>query len=341
MKSFRSFFAASVVFALVWSCSFVPVVAQAPSPSVMFHVQSVGQGTTPATYSVKLSWQNGVVSSTNPQSESYTIYRAWGFGEKDSEFSLVGTVNMATPANPGKWSFTDNGVKKGVYTYYVRGVAASIEGERSPSYTAVCPSNYCIGPDDKFQFVSTPTTFAMPGERYIYSATSEHPSVRVWGFIRYAMVDGPEGMTIDEKSGELTWDVPKSATGQIKVKITSYMQEYMADTTILYQEWTLRLAEPFEVKQLVSSVKESAVTNTSLYPNPTVNRLHLSFTSESSRADVSIVSMLGITLMSEIRELTDGQNSVDISTMNLPSGSYFVRITSGNKESLIPFVVAR
>lgn len=341
MKSLRSIFAASFVFALVWSGSLVSMVAQAPSPAVMFHVVSVAQGATPTTYTVKLSWQNGVVSATYPQAESYNIYRAWGFGEKDSEFSLVGTVNMATPANLNKWSFTDNDVKKGVYTYYVRGVAASAEGDRSPGYYTVCPSKYCIGPDEKFQFVSTPSTFAMPGDHYTYSAVSEHPSVRVWGFIRYAMVEGPEGMAIDEKSGELTWDVPTDATGQIKVKIMSYMQEYKADTTILYQEWTLRLAEPFEVKQLVSEVKEPVVVNTSLYPNPTDNRLHLSFTAESSRANVSIVSILGITLMNEVRELSTGQNSVDISTMNLAVGSYFVRITSGNKESLIPFVVAR
>lgn len=341
MKSFGSIFAAGTVLALVLFGSVVSMVAQAPSPALMFHVYNVAQTTVQATYSVTLSWQNGLVTPSNPQAESYNIYRAWGFGETNNEFTLVGTVNTPNMSDPSKWSFTDKEVKKGVHTYYVRGIAASMEGERSPSYYAVCPSNYCIGADERFQFTSTPPTFALPGKQYVYNAVSEHPSIRIWGFIRYEMVEGPEGMTIDNKSGKLTWDIPSDAKGQINVKIRSYMQEYEADTTILFQEWTLRLAEPFEVKQLVSGVKEEAISNSSVFPNPSENRMHLSFLAESGNSTVSVISLLGVTMLSEKRELANGQNSIDISTLNLPTGSYFVKVNSGAKESLIPFVVAR
>lgn len=341
MKSFGSFLVASAVFAFALLGSLSSMMAQAPSPAVMFHSPSVKENDDKSTYTVTLSWQNGMVTSANPLAESYNIYRAWGFGENDSEYSMVGTVNMATPADPNKWTFTDNQVKKGVYTYYVRAVAASVEGERSPGYFVVCPARYCIGPDQRFQFTTTPNTFALPGEKYTYNAVAEHPSIRIWGFIRYQLVEGPDGMTIDNKSGELTWDIPKDASGQISIKIKSYMQEYEADTTILYQEWTLRLAEPFEVKQLASGVKEEAVVNSSVFPNPSENMLHFSFTAASGKASISVVTMLGITVLSEEHELANGQNSIDINTINLPVGSYFVRVNSGTKESILPFVVAR
>ncbi|MBS1537872.1 MAG: T9SS type A sorting domain-containing protein [Bacteroidetes bacterium] len=317
------------------------MIAQAPSPAVMFHVSNVGKGETPTTYTVTLSWQNGLVSAENPIAESYTIYRAWGFGVNDSDYTLVGTINTPSMTNSSQWSFMDKEVKKGVHTYYVRGVASAQEGTRSPNYYAVCPSNYCVGPDQRFEFTTTPPTFALPGKTYTYNAVSEHPSVRVWGFIRYAMVEGPEGMTINEKSGELKWDIPQDVSGQITVKITSYMQKYQADTTILYQEWTLRIAEPFEVQQLASSVKEEAVKQVSVFPNPTDSRLHLSCSAESGHVSVSILSMLGSPIMSEARELTGGFNSFDISTSNLPQGTYFIRITSGQKQSILPFVIAR
>lgn len=341
MKSLGSFLVASAVFAFALFGSLASMMAQAPSPAVMFHSPSVKENDDKSTYTVTLTWQNGQVTSSNPLAESYNIYRAWGFGENDNEYSMVGTVNMATPADPNKWTYTDNQVKKGVYTYYVRAVAASVEGVPSPGYFVVCPARYCIGPDQRFQFTTTPNTFALPGEKYTYNAVAEHPSIRVWGFIRYQMVEGPEGMTIDNKSGELTWDIPSDAAGQVKIKIRSYMQEYKADTTILYQEWTLRVAEPFEVQQLVSGVKEAAVTNTLVAPNPSDTRLHLTFASELNRATVSIVSMLGVTLMSEEHSFTSGQNSIDISTANLSAGSYFIKVNSGTKESVIPFVVAR
>lgn len=92
------------------------------------------------------------------------------------------------------------------------------------------------------------------------------------------------------------------------------------------------------------SVKEnvdlfSSVSN--VYPNPANQNANLKIhsTSNTKNAVVSITNTLGTTMYSNNIELNAGENTIRLTTENLPSGIYFTTITSGKNKIIKKFVI--
>ncbi len=90
------------------------------------------------------------------------------------------------------------------------------------------------------------------------------------------------------------------------------------------------------------SVPESSLTNTNdvaetisgfvVYPNPVSEKATLSFESaKAQQAILRIAAMTGQTVLSQNMQLFEGPQRVELNLANLPSGLYFVNLTSGQK----------
>lgn len=88
-------------------------------------------------------------------------------------------------------------------------------------------------PERPPRFTSTlPEAFEMQPFRYLAEAVDPDGKG-----ISYRLEQGPEGMTIDASSGELTWTIPRGAFGEIPVRIVARD----GDGQSAVQEFTLQL----------------------------------------------------------------------------------------------------
>ena len=91
----------------------------------------------------------------------------------------------------------------------------------------------------------------------------------------------------------------------------------------------------------MSEVVDEAVSNASIYPNPSESAVLLQFTAELATAQISIVNTLGLELLSQTVAVQSGVNSVHVNTSTLAVGSYLVRIAIGTHSTVLPLTVVR
>lgn len=65
-----------------------------------------------------------------------------------------------------------------------------------------------------YHFASIPPHSAFPGENYIYKPVHNVDLTQL-NNVEYRLLQGPESMTVDSKSGSLEWNVPLSSAGEI------------------------------------------------------------------------------------------------------------------------------
>lgn len=91
----------------------------------------------------------------------------------------------------------------------------------------------------------------------------------------------------------------------------------------------------------ISNVINQLSTNTNLYPNPAKDFIKVEYDlTKSSNISLDVVDLLGkniFTLEKGFQSLGNYTEEIDIS--NLISGNYFVRISNGKEQQLIPFIV--
>jgi len=93
---------------------------------------------------------------------------------------------------------------------------------------------------------------------------------------------------------------------------------------------------------LVASVNEASTSfaGAKVYPNPTEGDINVVFNAENYQTvNVSVVDMLGNVVSSYAVNANSGLNSVEISTADLSSGMYFVRLANGTTSTNLQFVV--
>ena len=307
--------------------------AQAPSAALWLQQTDSKYDSTTKIYTIILEWENGLIDDEHPEPDGYNVYRSMvGHNEDPEDFEMVGTVTKDDMTD-GVYQFSNETEQIAVYYYYVRGYKNDTGGEMSPMIMAFALGRYCVNLNAPIiDFASFPGSIAIPGEKYEYEAYAKHRSPRVQGFVRYALLEGPEGMTIDEKSGLLEWNVPQDADGDYYVKIRATSEEDERAESI--QEWYIRTASDEEIESLVSSVNEISFDNSLLvYPSPANETLNFNFNAESAEIRVELISGSGAVVLNKIINVLPGTNSISIPVNNYTAGAYFLRITDNNKIS--------
>ncbi len=78
---------------------------------------------------------------------------------------------------------------------------------------------------------------------------------------------------------------------------------------------------------------------TKISPNPVASNLSLNFQNEKTEdAIISIIDALGQVVFSEYRQLTTGDNNLNISVQTLPSGVYFLKLSTNKRLGSQKFV---
>jgi|GEM_PF-1173834 len=73
-------------------------------------------------------------------------------------------------------------------------------------------------------------------------------------------------------------------------------------------------------------IKQFAINNVSIYPNPATNVLNINFANAANKTSVKIFSLIG----SEVLSTTTSDNNLSVDISNLAAGTYMVQITSDN-----------
>lgn len=204
------------------------VVAGVPSKPREFTAK--GQYTnTPNVYQALLQWAASQSENANDSPTGYYIYRATGQTEDMSQFSRIATVPSDTQRT---YVYIDSPLSAGTYTYFLTAYNNDGESQRTPIRVVVVPPN--TPPDNVLRFVTVPPPQGRVGVQYRYQARAETSLQGVT--IRYQLLQGPDGMSIDEESGLVTW-VPQRP-GRYEVSIKAIVQ-YQGQAISVRQGWTI------------------------------------------------------------------------------------------------------
>ena len=159
---------------------------------------------------VVLQWL-GIKSDEPPT--AYHVYQAVGQTEDETKFDKIAriVVDPAKPPRENVYTHLVKELKPGVYTFFVRAVWGDNEGPRTPIKIVVIEQKA----ENKIWFVSSPVKSGKVGQAYEYKAKAE---ASVDGAIRYSIVSGPEGMTINAETGVITWLEPRAGRYEITIK---------------------------------------------------------------------------------------------------------------------------
>ena len=91
---------------------------------------------------------------------------------------------------------------------------------------------------------------------------------------------------------------------------------------------------------IVADVEQTG--DVSLYPNPANDQLTVSLTSDANQTShISIIDMLGHTVLSTESELSEGDNKVEIDLSTLQNGVYFVEVICNGEKSIQKLVIQK
>jgi hypothetical protein len=217
------------------SLVFISVAAKAWAPTEFTVNGAQIQGTT--TFKVTLMWIGNQPSDTSIRLQGFRVYRAPGATTNLADFDLIATV---TEPLQGNWyRYIIEGMSAGTYSFYVRAFATG-DVQSSPSAIKKVVLTLNGGGGDAFRIVTTPGTTVAVGGSYRYEARAEHTDSNARSHIRYRIVSGPSGMSINAETGVITWTAPSSST-VVEVKIAAYLDN--DSTKVVYQSWSIKVGD--------------------------------------------------------------------------------------------------
>lgn len=294
------------------------------------------QGDTIEVFSPVLEWDNGF-KDNQTDSIGYYVFRAmYGPNQTEDDFKLVGIVDAK--GNTGsKITYIDDPVYGGAFSYYVIAFQQGLTSEKSRTIIAFAPGSYCVNLNAEIiDFITFPKTVAAPGELYEYESFAKHRSFRVQGWVEYELVEGPEGLSID-KNGLVTWQIPTDASGEYYVKIRATSSEDSRAESI--QEWYISIALPFELGTPASVLNYSDVNRFNVYPTPTSENINFNIEAKNSNIQIEVLDISGNILISETKNINPGTQTLDLTTSNLYTGTYILRIIDGTELHFSKFIV--
>ncbi|GIV54964.1 MAG: hypothetical protein KatS3mg039_1482 [Candidatus Kapaibacterium sp.] len=231
------------------------VVAGVPSKPREFSATG-GYTDTDGQYKAVLQWAPSESERSSDRPDGYYVYRASGATEDESQFTRIATV-PADSSIRQLYTYTDQPLQAGTYTYFVTAYNSDGESQRSTIRVVTVPPN--TPPNQLLRFVTTPPTQARVGQEYRYQARAESSVQGVT--IRYQLISGPDGMTIDQSTGLVTWTPQRAGTYRVAIKA---MIEAQGQVIATGQEWSITVGGEEEHEGCV--VVEGIVVDTSRTP---------------------------------------------------------------------------
>lgn len=179
---------------------------------------------------VMLGWY-GIKGNDVP--DSYNVYQASKETEDLTKFTKIGSV-VVDPAKPPRDDFYTYNVENlaaGTYTFFVRAVWGNEESARTMIKVVTIKDKS----EKKVIIVSVPLKNGSAGKRYTYPVRAE---TNAGTKIHYGIVNGPEGMTIDQETGVIVWEDPRA--GRYEIKIKAWV-EVNGQIVMVYQYYVLEI----------------------------------------------------------------------------------------------------
>lgn len=217
----------SVVMLLVLFLSTTVTKADVPGKPVEFGYKVVEGNTEGAM--VKLSWMTNRDGGTPT---SFEVYMAEGQTEDMSKFDKIATVE-AEP-NTIAYNYLTKRLEPGTYTFYI--VAVNADGSSQRSIIKVVTIQK---PDNK------------PAISIVSARTAEGSTEKAWEFkvkiekkgefksVSFSLKEQPDGMTIDEETGVITWEHPTKGRHVFVVIVTGTLAN--GETVVTKQEFVLEV----------------------------------------------------------------------------------------------------
>lgn len=323
------------IFMLALMISTLTVHAQqgAPSAPTWFQILNVDNSSQDLGkhHDVSLAWRHGKVNSEHPRASEFVIYRA-DLTSPNPEQSYVEIASVS--ANGDAFSYVDADMKCGEYLYKVSGKSRGIVGESSPTINAIVRGTTCApgGVDARYlTFTTYPQTVVVKGKTFEYTAQAKHSVPTEQTFIRYKIMSGPDGMTIDSVTGKISW-MPLNAdyTSEL-IKIRAYHTLNACESGD--QKWWFRFATEADLEVIDPTSVDHGddddvhrMAQLAISPNPASEMCQLRFRSSGKVATIEIVSGDGAVIRSLTTETTKGYYTYGLNVSAFPSGAYTVRV---------------
>lgn len=147
---------------------------------------------------------------------------------------------------------------------------------------------------------------------------------------------------IERSINGIDFEIIGTAEGQgITFEVTNY--DFIDKNSAINTYYRLRQVDfdnQFEYSEIVTvNRKQVGNNNIRIYPNPVQNDLSINYEPATNETvQIKIIDMTGRVLVTQHRDLTQGDNQLIIDCANLPQGNYFIQLQS-NSTSIIRMIV--
>lgn len=190
----------SAILVLLLFSTAIAVRAEAPDSPIEFSAMAVEADSVGAM--AKLSW---MANRTGGTPSMFDIYIAEGETEDMTKFELLDSVSAADQKHGTSYWYLTARLSPGVYTFYVIARNADGSSERSKIKVVTIKKKEAEAPSITIISKSSAGTEAGSGWDF-------QVKIKVNGSltdIEYDLDGAPDGVTIDEETGVMTWDNPK------------------------------------------------------------------------------------------------------------------------------------
>lgn len=280
-------------------------------------------GTTILRYQAVLTWNESAGA------RAYNVY-VKRFADSVPAFAKMATTQQTRLVFENELDIAGAG-----YAYYVTAAADSYESEPSNTVSTACGRPFNDGDLSRYdgsgvtEFVSDPPLKAQIGTEYRYDVNVIGETMESWrDAIRFRLQRAPDGMTIDERTGVVTW-TPRQE-GSFSIEVVASAADEPAEHR---QMWTV------ETTSGAASVALAGNDRVVAYPNPATTMLTVRLPERLHDAKARIVDVTGALRSSATLGIIGGTANVDV--RSLGTGLYFLQIETSSATLSIPFNVTR
>ena len=96
---------------------------------------------------------------------------------------------------------------------------------------------------------------------------------------------------------------------------------------------------PTEMENANTAFDQEALIK--VYPNPAADKINLEFESVSGNNSIAVYNIEGKMMISEQKYLSEGMNTIELNTTDLPNGIYFISVENNGVINKIKFLISR
>jgi hypothetical protein len=156
----------------------------------------------------------------------------------------------------------------------------------------------------------------------------------------FSLIGAPTGAAINATTGAFSWTPAVTGTFTFKVRVTDN------GSPVLYKEQSVTVTVTTAALTTISVNTTSATskqgetkaikTRTSVYPNPVISQMTITFGAPVTQALVTIADLKGAVIYSKIQAVAEQQIQLDATPFK--PGAYFMQVQSTQGTEVLKFV---